>query len=206
MFSGVRLRGYKDIDSGYSLENLHPRHPHVEDMSWPNASKNWEQNNHWFPFGLSTFLWNFLYVNSLLWIWSVGTPPNCLVSLAKIQPYHPNQEHSFFLWLCQIELTDMTDSFISWMRGGLWSLDLFTHLKPHQKAISRRWGIRHPVFMWANPGQVEGAKRETDGCTDVASDTSRNSVFLPTLHWNVSKIYHLFLWIVYIWRINTFFT
>lgn len=141
----------------------HPSHPHIEDTSKP-WDKNNQFKNYWFPFGLSSLLRNFLYVKSYLSRFDqFGPHPN--IAQAKLsgqtpesmQPYQT--QNIVFLW----QLTDMTNSFISWM-WAVFDLLIFSHMWTHIKdeAIQRKWRIGHPVFIWVNPSHAEAKEENED--------------------------------------------
>lgn len=122
------------------LEKPHNCDSNSEDMSRrrPKASKKRSLSELLSLFWLIHFskeclVCETLFVDLISWDHTrASLKPNCVVPLTETPAsLSPNQEHSLFIALSDL-MTDMTDSVIAWIQVGFWSLDLFSHLKPHQ--------------------------------------------------------------------------
>lgn len=127
-------------------------------------------------------------------IWSVRTTSKHCSSQTvwsnspkSMQPYHQTK-NIVFLLLCQSQLTDLTNSFISWI-WAVFDLLIFSHMWTHIKdqAIQRKWRIGHPVFVWVNPSHAEAKEENEDWWMAWRADIS---LALPDVEYCETCVLH----------------
>lgn len=112
---------------------------------------------------------------------------NCFVSLFIIPAsLSHNPANRAFLLLCQIQLTDMTNSFISWMRVAFFDLLIFSHIWTHIKGVTPfkeggKYGILSSCeLIKARRKQKRGTKTDRWPDIDVAHGTAK-----PRVQWSL---------------------